>query len=78
MSCTFGCIPDAECARTSQGTRHPPSLHRLRIARTTEAGEIETIDCHQIVTKSGAKRTKTEQIQKTEILAILRLAKGFT
>lgn len=35
-------------------------------------------DCSQIVTKSGAKRAKTEQIQKTEIVAILRLAKAFS
>src|SRR6267142_1103740 len=33
--------------------------------------------CHQIATKTGATRAKTEQIQKAEILAILRLAKGF-
>jgi hypothetical protein len=30
----------------------------------------------KIVTKTGVKRTKTEQIQKTEIIAIGRLAKG--
>jgi hypothetical protein len=35
-------------------------------------------ECHQVVTISGAKRTKTEQIQKTETLAILRLANGFS
>jgi hypothetical protein len=35
-------------------------------------------DCQQIVTKSGARRTKTEQIQKTQIVAILQLAKGFS
>jgi hypothetical protein len=35
------------------------------------------MDCHQIVTKSGAKWSKTVQVQKKEIIAILRLAKGF-
>lgn len=30
------------------------------------------------VIKSGAKSAKTEQIQKTEIIAILRLTKGFS
>jgi hypothetical protein len=35
-------------------------------------------DCHQIVAKTGAKRAKAKQIQKTEIVAILRLAKGFS
>jgi hypothetical protein len=28
------------------------------------AQEVETYECHQIVTKTGAKRTKIEQIQK--------------
>jgi hypothetical protein len=32
---------------------------------------------NKIVARAGAKRAKTEQIQKTEIIAILRLAKGF-
>jgi hypothetical protein len=36
------------------------------------------LDCHQIVTKIGAKRAKTEQIQKTEIFVISQLAKGFS
>ena len=40
--------------------------------------EVENQKCHQIVTKPGAKRAKTKQIQKTEIVAILRLAKGFS
>ena len=31
----------------------------------------------QIFTKPGAKRTKTEQINETEIAAVVRLAKGF-
>jgi hypothetical protein len=31
-----------------------------------------------MVTISRAKRAKTEQIKKTEIVAILRLAKGFS
>jgi hypothetical protein len=33
--------------------------------------------CRQIVTKNGAKWAKTKQMQKIEILAISRLAKGF-
>jgi hypothetical protein len=36
------------------------------------------MDCHQIVAKSGAKWSKTVQIRKKEIIAILRLAKGFS
>jgi len=32
--------------------------------------------CHQIVTKTAAKRAKTRQIPKIENGAILRLAKG--
>ncbi len=32
----------------------------------------------KIVTKASAKRTKMRQSQKTEIVAILRLAKGFS
>jgi hypothetical protein len=31
---------------------------------------LEILWCHQIVTKSGAKQAKIEQIQKTEIVAI--------
>lgn len=34
------------------------------------------LDGHQIVTKTGAKRTKVEQIKKAETVAILRLAKA--
>jgi hypothetical protein len=33
---------------------------------------------HQIATKNRAKRAKMEQIQETEIIAIFRLAKGFS
>jgi hypothetical protein len=47
-------------------------------AQAGRARDVETLECHQIVPKTGAKRAKTEQIQKTEILAILRLAKGFS
>jgi len=35
-------------------------------------------DCHQIVTKTGAKQAKTSKLQKTEIVTILPLAKGFS
>jgi hypothetical protein len=35
-------------------------------------------DCHQIVTKVGAKQAKINKLQKTEIIAILQLAKGFS
>ena len=38
MSCTLGCIPDADCARTSQGAPTSTIATRLRIGRTTEAG----------------------------------------
>jgi hypothetical protein len=37
-----------------------------------------SLKCHQIVTTTHAKRAKTEQIQKIETAAILRLAKGFS
>ena len=33
---------------------------------------------HQVVTKNRAKGEKMEQAQKTQIVAILRLAKGFS
>jgi hypothetical protein len=36
------------------------------------------LEYHQIVSKTGAKQAKTEQIQKIEIVAILLLAKGFS
>jgi hypothetical protein len=36
------------------------------------------LDCHQIVTKTGAKQAKISKLPKTEIVAILRLAKGFS
>ncbi len=36
------------------------------------------LTCHQTVTKTGAKRAKTSKLQKTKIVAILRLAKGFS
>jgi hypothetical protein len=39
---------------------------------------LETTDCHQIVTKDGAKQAKTNKLQKTQIQAKLRLAKGFS
>jgi hypothetical protein len=44
----------------------------------SSARPVQPFGCHQTVTKAGAKRSKTEQIQKTEIVAILQLAKGFT
>jgi hypothetical protein len=47
-------------------------------AQAGRARKVETLEGHQIVTINGAKRAKTEQIQKIEILAILRLAKGFS
>src|SRR4029077_12609780 len=40
------------------------------------AQSVETCECHQIVTKTGAKWPKIKQIQETEIVAILQLAKG--
>jgi hypothetical protein len=39
---------------------------------------LKATEFHQIVTKPGVNRTKMEQIQKTEIVAILQLAKGFS
>ena len=41
------------------------------------AREVQTLACHQIVTKTGAKGTKMGQIQKTEIVAILRGPTGY-
>jgi hypothetical protein len=38
----------------------------------------QNYDCHQIVTKTGAKQAKISKLQKTEIIAILQLAKGFS
>jgi hypothetical protein len=35
-------------------------------------------DCHQIATKAGTNRAKTEQIQEIKFVAILQLAKGFS
>jgi hypothetical protein len=35
-------------------------------------------DCHQIVTKIGARQEKMEQMQKTEMVAISRLTKGIS
>jgi hypothetical protein len=36
----------------------------------SSAREDETLDCHQIVTKAGAKRAKIGELQKTEIRSI--------
>jgi hypothetical protein len=36
----------------------------------SSAGEDETLDCHQIVAKAGAKRAKIGKLQKTEIRSI--------
>jgi hypothetical protein len=44
----------------------------------SSARAVQPFGCHQIVTKTSAKRTKIEQIQTIEIVAILRLAKGFS
>jgi hypothetical protein len=43
---------------------------------TLSAQKVENCGCPQIVTKTGAKRAKTQQIQETEIVAISRLGKG--
>jgi len=41
-----------------------------------EGDEIGTVT--KIVTKTGAKQTKINELQNTEIIVILRLAKGFS
>jgi hypothetical protein len=43
---------------------------------TTCAREAQTLHDHQIVAKTGEKRTKTGPFQKTEIFPILQLGKG--
>jgi hypothetical protein len=40
------------------------------------ARELQSEGCSKIAAKTGAKLTKTEQIQKTEIIAILPAGKG--
>jgi beta-glucosidase len=39
---------------------------------------VETLDCHQIVTKTGPKQGKISKLKKTANRAICRLAKGFS
>jgi len=51
-----------------------PTFERV----TLNVREAKSLECHQIVTKDRAKGAKTEQIQKTQIVAILQLAKGFS
>jgi hypothetical protein len=36
----------------------------------SSAREVETLDCHQIVTKTGAKQAKTSKLQEIESGAI--------
>jgi hypothetical protein len=49
-----------------------------RVTLMCARGGAKTSDCHQIVTKTDAKQAKIGKLQKTEIVLILRLAKGFS
>ena len=44
----------------------------------TDNAQTESVVVIKIVARASAKRAKTEQIQKTEILAIFRLEEGFS
>jgi hypothetical protein len=45
---------------------------------SADHAQTESVVVIKIVARASAKRAKTEQIQKTEIIAIFRLEEGFS